>query len=450
MVATLPRQVNKIIQILQGSGYEAYAVGGCVRDLFLGKEPTDWDITTSAKPEEVKALFHHTIDTGLAHGTVTVMWDHVGYEVTTYRIDGEYEDGRHPKQVEFTSQLSADLARRDFTINAMAYNDKDGLVDLFGGQEDLERGLIRCVGNPEERFSEDALRMLRALRFSAQLGFSIDENTYAAIHALAPTIAKISKERIMAEMNKLLVSNHPEIMRDVYETGLTAVFFPEFDAMMECEQHNIHHCYTVGEHTIVSLSFVPADKNLRLTMLLHDVGKPACKTTDADGEDHFKGHAVVGAELAGKILHRLKYDNATIDTVKRYVRYHDERPTLTERGVRRAMARMGTECFPEIFLIRRADTMAQSDYYREEKLQKIEKFEEMYHQILEKNQCFQKKDLAINGRDLIDLGLKQGSAIGDLLEVLFEEVIEEPEKNTREYLLQRATEYIAGNSIPKR
>ncbi len=450
MKMLLPEDVTNIINHLQKNGHEAYAVGGCVRDLYLGKTPADWDITTAASPEEVKALFDHTIDTGIAHGTVTVMLSGVGYEVTTYRIDGEYKDGRHPEQVAFTSQLSEDLCRRDFTINAMAYNETNGLVDLFGGIEDLGKKRIRCVGCAKERFSEDALRMLRALRFSAQLDFEIEKDTYDAICELAQTIEKVSKERIMVELNKLLVSDHPERMRQVYETGLTSVFMPEFDAMMETPQNNKHHCYSVGEHTLHTLKHVSPEKNLRLAMLLHDIGKPVTKTTDEEGQDHFYKHQEVGAEMASAILHRLKYDNDTIATVKRYVRFHDERPEINERVIRRAIVRMGTSCFPEIFEIKRADVLGQSDYMREDKLKKIDAFEEMYYRFIKEGQCLQKRGLAISGNDVISLGISQGSRVGDLLAALFDEVVEHPEKNTHDVLMRRAKEYIENGNIPKR
>lgn len=450
MKMLLPENVTNIIEKLQENGHEAYAVGGCVRDLYLGKTPADWDITTSAAPLQVKELFEHTIDTGIQHGTVTVMLGKEGYEVTTYRIDGEYKDGRHPEQVQFTSLLSEDLRRRDFTINAMAYNEQQGLVDLFGGLEDLQQGIIRCVGVAQERFSEDALRMLRALRFSAQLGFEIEEATYQAIKELAPTIEKVSMERIMVELVKLLTSPHPDYMRMVYDAGLTSIFLPEFDVMMDTPQVNKHHCYSVGEHTLHTLEHVPADKVMRLSMLLHDVGKPATKTTDEAGQDHFYGHQEVGAEMAVEILRRLKFDNDTIGKVKRFVRYHDERPEVEERIVRRAIVRMGIECFPDIFAIKRADVLAQSEYKRAEKMEKIDGFEKMYEQILEKEQCVQKKDMAVTGKDVMALGISQGSQVGDLLEVLFAYVVENPEKNTKEELITLAKKYIVQGDIPKR
>lgn len=438
MNIVLPQDVIKIIERLESCGHEAYAVGGCVRDSILGKEPADWDITTSASPEEVKALFAHTIDTGIAHGTVTIMCGRCGYEVTTYRIDGEYKDGRHPESVAFTNLLSEDLRRRDFTINAMAYNQTEGLVDLFGGMQDLQDGVIRCVGEATERFSEDALRMLRAVRFAAQLGFSIDKATYDAICALAPTIARVSMERIMVELVKLLTSAHPEEMRTVYACGLTGIFLPEFDAMMETPQHTVHHQYSVGEHTIHALMAVPADRVLRLTMLFHDVAKPVCRTTDEAGNDHFYGHPEIGAEMTGQILRRLKFDNDTIRSVKRLVRFHDMRPVLQEKNVRRSIVKMGLESFPEIFAVKRADTLAQSMYMRQQKLDAIDQFEALYDRIMEKQVCVQKKDLALNGKDLLDIGIPQGKKVGEILDLLFAQVIEEPAKNTREELLAEA------------
>ena len=299
----LPAAVNMIIDVLQAHGYEGFTVGGCVRDSVLNRTPDDWDITTS-------------VDTGLQHGTVTVMVHGVGYEVTTYRIDGEYEDGRHPKEVQFTSNLTEDLKRRDFTINAMAYSKDRGLIDEFGGMNDLQRKIIRCVGDPWQRFGEDALRILRAVRFAAQLGFEIEENTKKAIVELAPTLSKISAERIQTETVKLLM--------------------PEFDAIMETPQNTPHHMYNVGEHTLKALSLTEKDRILRLTMLLHDIGKASMRTTDANGVDHFKGHGPAGKEIAKKILRRLKFDNDTIAQVTHLIYWHDYRPAPEEKAVRRS------------------------------------------------------------------------------------------------------------------
>lgn len=434
----LPENVNRIIHRLQKEGYDAYAVGGCVRDTLLGRRPKDWDITTSARPEVVKSLFSHTIDTGIQHGTVTVMLDHVGYEVTTYRIDGEYEDSRHPKEVIFTGNLVEDLKRRDFTINAMAYNDESGLVDVFEGEQDLEKGVIRCVGNAHDRFGEDALRMLRAVRFAAQLGFSIEEQTKAAVADLAPILAKVSAERIQMELVKLLTSANPQEMREVYELGLSRVFLPEFDRMMETPQHNKHHIYTVGEHTIHAMEAISADKVLRLAMLFHDIAKPLCITTDEEGQDHFKGHPQEGAKMTKEILRRLKFDNDTIGHVALFVRYHDDRPVLTATNVRRIMSRIGEENMKGLLAVKRADTLGQSMYHREEKLAYIDMMEQLYRQVLQEQQCVKKSDLALNGRDLIRMGMQPGKQLGTVLDGLFELVLEHPEWNTRERLEKEA------------
>lgn len=437
MKIALPEKVSFIINTLMRAGYEAYAVGGCVRDVMLNRTPMDWDITTSAKPHEVKQLFGHTIDTGILHGTVTVMLEQEGFEVTTYRIDGEYEDARHPKEVSFTSDLLEDLKRRDFTINAMAYNDTQGLVDAFDGVGDLKRGIIRCVGRATERFSEDALRMLRAVRFSAQLGFVLEDETRAAIVGLAPNIAKVSAERIQMELVKLLTSNHPEEISTAYETGLTAVFLPEFDRMMETAQNNPHHCYTVGEHTLMALQGIEADKVLRFTMLLHDVAKPVCRTTDENGTDHFYGHPQKGSEMARMILRRLKFDNDTTDRVSALVRWHDDNPELSPRSVRRAISRIGLERYPALFAVKRADTLAQSMYRREEKLKYLHDYEMLYQEVMEKQQCLTIKQLAVTGSDLIEAGMQPGKEIGSVLKKLLELVLEDPELNTKEKLLKQ-------------
>lgn len=438
----LPDKVKYIISQLEAAGYEAYAVGGCVRDSLIGRKPSDWDVTTSAKPHQVKAVFRHTIDTGIQHGTVTVMLDHEGFEVTTYRIDGEYEDSRHPKEVVFTANLTEDLKRRDFTINAFAYNDQSGIVDAFDGMNDLDKGVIRCVGKAAERFGEDALRMLRAVRFSAQLGFVIAEDTKAAIRELAPGLRHISAERIQAELVKLLTSDNPDYMRDAYELGITKIVLPELDTAFATAQHNPHHQYTVGEHLMQSLLHTRADKSLRIAALLHDIGKPSVRTTDEDGIDHFHGHVEVSERMAVDILKRLKFDNATIDKVQKYVRYHDYKPEPNARSVRRAINKVGAEYFPQVMEIRRADTLAQSIYQRMEKLAQIEEIERLYAEIMEKNQCISLKMLEVTGNDLIALGVPKGKRIGEILNQLLDEVLRDPETNVHEYLIEKAKELL--------
>lgn len=438
----LPEKVKQILDRLASHGYEAYAVGGCIRDSLLGRMPKDWDITTSALPAQVKDLFARTVDTGLMHGTVTVMVGKDGFEVTTYRIDGEYTDGRHPKEVIFTPSLLEDLKRRDFTINAMAYREQDGLVDAFGGAEDLAAGIIRCVGNPLDRFGEDALRMMRAVRFAAQLDFQIEGQTQEAIRRLAPDLTRISAERIQTELVKLVVSPHPEYMRQLYALGISKVVLPEFDQMMETKQNHPHHCRNVGEHTIAAMQQIAPDKTLRLAMLFHDIAKPQCKTTDADGTDHFYGHPAQSAALAEKILRRLKFDCATMDAVCGLVYWHDYNPKLNRAKVRRAIVKCGKEQYPALFAVKRADILAQSSYQRAEKLAYVDHYEKLYNTVIKERDCISLKQLAVHGRDILSLGVGQGRQVGEILKMLLELVIEDPDKNEYAYLMQAARDYL--------
>ena len=431
MKIELPRKVVLIIKNLQRYGYDAYAVGGCVRDSILNRKPEDWDITTSAKPEQVKRIFRRTVDTGIEHGTVTVLIGKDGFEVTTYRVDGLYEDGRHPKEVTFTSRLEEDLKRRDFTINAMAYNDDERLVDAFGGMRDLNYHLIRCVGDPKERFSEDALRILRAVRFSAQLAFPIEPETAEAIKSLAPNLEKISAERIQAELVKLLVSDHPERIQDACELGITKVVLPEWDDMVGVKQNTPHHKYDVAAHTVHALQNVKNDKVLRLTMLFHDMGKPVMKTTEENGRDHFKGHAIASEQIAKTVMKRLKFDNDTIRKVTKLVAYHDYRMEPTGANVRRAMHEIGVELFPYYLAVRLADTKAQSSYERRGKLENIIQIRELYRNALRNKECVTLKDLAVTGTDLINLGIAPGKKLGTLLNELLDIVIEDPAWNQK-------------------
>ncbi|MCR5775094.1 MAG: HD domain-containing protein [Lachnospiraceae bacterium] len=448
----LPENVRYIIRTLQDAGFDAYAVGGCVRDVLLGRKPADWDLTTNADPQEVKKLFRRTIDTGIKHGTVTVMLndeDHnyKGYEVTTYRIDGEYEDSRHPKEVIFTKDLGQDLERRDFTINAMAYNEQAGLVDGFDGKNDLKQHIVRAVGDPYERFEEDALRILRAYRFAAQLGFCIERETEAAAVKLKGSLRKISAERIQAELTKLICSPHPDVLFDMYKAGITGVILPEFDRCMKMDQKNRHHIYNVGEHTIRAMmvnaeySEVEFDPDtlryIRYALLFHDFGKPDAMTEDGNGARHFKGHAQISERIATEIMKRLKLDNDTINTVSALVKWHDYRPNPTEANVRKAMNRTGTDIFRLLFPVRVADTLAQSMYKREEKLSYERELMRIYIKILQDKDPITVKDLAITGKDLIEHGYEPGPDIGRKLQELLEEVLEDPKCNTREILLSR-------------
>ena len=433
----IPPGAARILRVLEDHGYEAFVVGGCVRDSLLGRNPNDWDITTSALPLQVKALFRRTIDTGLKHGTVTILMDGEPFEVTTYRVDGEYLDGRHPSEVTFTASLQEDLQRRDFTINAMAYSEKKGLQDLFGGLPDLEKGLIRSVGDPAKRFGEDALRIMRAVRFAAQLGYEVEEDTVQAMKELAPTLSKISAERIAAELEKLLVSPHPEKLKMAYECGITAVILPEFDRCMETAQNNPHHKYSVGEHTIVSIGNARPDRILRYTMLMHDMGKPSCKTTDEQGIDHFYGHQEVSAQMANDILRRLKSDNETRRSVSKLVRYHDLTCGLTGKSVRKAISLIGEDLFPLYLEVKDADTRAQSDFRFQEKMDYLEEVRLLYRKILEEGDCLSLKDLAVNGKDLIAAGMKPGREIGEVLGAMYRDVIDDPEHNNKDYLMEK-------------
>jgi tRNA nucleotidyltransferase (CCA-adding enzyme) len=449
MKLRIPHKVNDIIEELMRQGFEAYVVGGCVRDMVLGREPEDWDITTSATPHEVKKIFRRTVDTGIQHGTVTVLLDKDHFEVTTYRLDGEYEDNRHPKEVSFTSSLSEDLKRRDFTINAMAYNEKEGVIDLFGGMEDLKKGLIRCVGSAKERFDEDALRILRAVRFSAQLGFTIEQDTMEAVKSKVIHLNNISAERIRVELTKLLLSNHPERLNDLYEVGITGVVLPEFNAMMTTQQKNMHHIYSVGEHTIHAVAEVAGNVEenrfstrertiLRWTMLLHDIEKPNTLTLGKDGQNHFYGHQEKGALTAKNILRRLKFDNDTLDAVVHLIRWHDYRFILTHAGMRKAASKIGKEYMELLFEVNRADTSAKNPEHTREKFDKLEDARRIYQEIIANGECVSLKELKINGKDLIAEGMKPGRELGNILNQLLEAVLEEPQLNEKESLITLA------------
>lgn len=389
MKIQIPQHVEYIIGRLNQHGYEAYAVGGCVRDTLLGRKPGDWDITTSARPEQVKQLFRRTIDTGIQHGTVTIMMDKTGYEVTTYRIDGEYEDGRHPKQVEFTSDLLEDLRRRDFTINAMAYSHETGIVDAFGGMKDLQEKKICCVGNAMERFTEDALRILRAIRFSAQLDFAIEKDTWDAIFTIAPNIAKVSKERIQVELTKLLLSEHPEKMKEVYETGISRYVSPVF-AQLPWQKIHIP-------------AQLPAVKYVRWAAFLR----------------------LIDPEEAVQALRGLKLDNDTIGKVKTLVSWSGRRLDPQPAAVRRAMSQME----PEVW-----DALLELNEYGDD-------IRCLTEQIRSDGDCLSLKELAVKGQDLIAFGVKPGKEMGAILHSLLEHVLEYPQDNQKEILLSKIEEH---------
>lgn len=396
----IPEAVNEILQQLNHHGFEAFAVGGCVRDMLLGKIPKDWDITTSASPWQVKEIFRRTIDTGIQHGTVTVMINDAGYEVTTYRIDGEYQDGRHPKEVIFTSDLKEDLCRRDFTINAMAYSDKTGIVDEFGGMEDLKNGIIRCVGNPLDRFREDALRILRAVRFSAQLGFFIESNTMSAIAQIASNLIKISKERIQMELTKLLLSDHPEQMEMVYETGISPYISEAF--------HQINH------KMFGVVPALPRQKHIRWAVFL-------------------KNEAPDKAE---EVLKDLKMDNDTISRVHTLVSWIPHLIPEEKAKIRRIMSRMEPQLFDDLLKIK-----------KEIGRENAGKLMELTEEIRKNGDCIYLKDLAVTGKDLLETGMKPGKQVGAVLSRLLDDVLEEPGQNQRDILLERAKFYSAPASF---
>ena len=444
----MPTDVSLILDVLHDHGYEAYAVGGCIRDSILGRKPDDWDITTSATPYQVKELFKRTVDTGLVHGTVTIMIGKTGYEVTTYRIDGEYEDGRHPKEVQFTSSLTEDLKRRDFTINAMAYSEETGLIDQFGGVEDLERKMIRCVGDPMLRFGEDALRMLRAVRFAAQLGFTVEEQTRQAILELVPSLSKISSERIQVETVKLLVSPRPAMWKLAYETGITKIIMPEFDAMMktDCREDEKDGTLpkgqeTLGEYTLRSMADIENEKVLRLTMLFHKMGEAwerqkteqnVTKQDDLSQDILDQG----GAEIARKILRRLKFDNDTIHQVTKLVLWHGYHLEPCAPEIRRTINKVGETLFPLLLKVQKADILAGNPDRKKTETHRLEQVEKVYQEICRLQQCVSLKTLQVTGRDLIRAGIKPGPEMGKILEDLLEKVLENPELNDREKLLE--------------
>ncbi len=446
MNINIPKHAVSIIEKLNEHGYQAYVVGGCVRDSILGKTPADWDITTSARPDQVKALFPKTIDTGIKHGTITIMMGKEGYEVTTYRIGGNAETADNI-DVTFADSLEEDVFHRDLTINAMAYHPKEGLMDPTGGLIDLDRRIIRCVDNAADRFEEDPLRMLRVIRFAGQLNFDVDQDTLDAIKAFAPALARVSKERIQMELLKMMISDHPEVIRLAYEAGLTEVFLPEFDAMMKTAQNNPHHCYSVGEHTIRAVCLVPPNPILRLTMLFHDIGKPSAHTTDDQGIDHFQGHDKIGAKMAQQIMKRLRFDNNTTRLVTTLITYHDTRfqsaLTSGRRQLRKLLSQVTPTLFPYLLQVMHADVMAQSTYMQNHKLEQLEEAELAYKEILDAHDCLSLKELKINGNDLKALGITDGKSIGSILNTLLNMVLENPELNTYAYLEELAKKIYA-------
>lgn len=437
----MPKNVDTAINLLQSAGFEAYAVGGCVRDSLLGKTPNDWDITTSAKPEDMKSVFaeFRCIDTGIKHGTVTVVIDGEPLEITTFRLDGEYEDNRHPKSVTFTSNLGADLGRRDFTVNAMAYSKKTGTVDLFGGQNDLKNRIIRCVGDPDRRFNEDALRILRALRFASALDFEIEEKTAQSLLKNRALLGNISEERIAKELLKLVCGKGAKRILTDFAPVLFEIL-PELQPMYKNSHDNPHHCYDIYEHTLIAVESIDPEPTLRFAMLLHDCGKPAVKKFDENGVAHFYGHQRISAEISAQILARLKVSNKFRDEILFLVSNHDrwELYENTEK-MPRYLSKFGLDGVLKLLKVMRADVLAQSPEYRY-RLDQIADAEETAKNLAAQKPCLSLSELQINGRTLMDIGIPQGRKLGAVLAQLLDEVIDGVTKNTQEALTTRARE----------
>ena len=440
MKISIPDEVQIIIDTLENAGYEAYAVGGCVRDAVLGHEPEDWDICTPALPKQVMQCFpgYHIIETGLKHGTITLFICNKPYEITTYRIDGIYSDNRHPDRVEFVNDLKEDLSRRDFTVNAMAYNPNKGFVDFFGGISDINNRTIRCVGDADKRFQEDALRIMRALRFASVLGFSIETETSYAIKRNKKLLMNIAVERISAELSKLLSGVNVDEVLLSYASVIEEVI-PEIRDMIGFEQNTPYHYLDVWMHTVESIKNAPDDTALRLTMLLHDIAKPE-SYSEVDSIGHFYGHPQTSSDMAKEILSRLKYDNKTIEAVAQLILYHDTDVQPRRKHIKRWLSRIGEERFRQLLAVKRADAMAQSEKYRQEKLDTLDEILRVFKEIIEQQQCFSLKDLGISGRDLIALGVTEGVMVGKILNQLLDLIINESIENEREQLLNSARE----------
>lgn len=434
-----PKHIHMVLDRLGEAGYEACPVGGCVRDTLLGKAPADWDVCTSARPEETAAVFTdlHCIDTGAKHGTMTVVIDHHPVEITTYRTESGYADNRHPDTVSFVSSLEEDLSRRDFTINAMAFRPDGSIVDLFGGEDDLQAGLIRAVGDPESRFREDALRILRGLRFAARLDFAIEENTARAMETCRDLLHNIAPERILTELKGILIGpGAGHILREYPQIFFTVL--PELAPMEGFDQKSPYHIHDIWTHTVCAVEAAPPDPVLRLAMLFHDMGKPETFSLDETGTGHFYGHAKVSRAGAETILRRLRCDNASREAVLRLIEYHDMRPPNTKKSVRRLLAKLGETALRQVIDCWKADCADRAESVRAEHLELIGETEALLEEILAGEICFSLKDLAVNGGDILALGVEKGPEVGRTLQELFRMVLEDEVPNDRDSLLREA------------
>ena len=445
MMMNLPAGAAFVLQRLKENGFQGYVVGGCVRDSLLNRAPKDWDVCTDALPEEMQRIFRdqHVIETGLKHGTLTVMYDHEPYEVTTFRVDGEYTDHRHPDEVKFVKDVTEDLARRDFTMNAMAWSPDTGLVDAFGGQEDLHNGLIRCVGDAETRFGEDALRIMRALRFASVYGFGIAQETAAAIHARRETLAGVAAERIRVELQKLLCGKGAGDILRTYSDVLFAIL-PQLAPMHGFDQRTPYHAYDVWEHTVRAVESAPANEVLRLTMLLHDAGKPAAFTVDEQGVGHAQGHHLQSVRIAREVLTYLRVDNATRDRVLLLVEHHDWPLSADRLLLKRRLKKLGAEVLFQLIDVQCADEAGKgTELSRTVGAQKAA-IRPVLEALLAEQPCVTLRDLAVNGRDLMARGVN-GKALGEMLNWLLDEVVAERLPNERDALMAAALAHLNAN-----
>lgn len=433
----IPSSIKLALNKLHNAEYEAYVVGGCVRDALLGKVPHDWDIATSATPREIQELFNSfkQITTGLKHGTVMVVIDNELVEITTFRIDGEYSDGRRPDKVSYTTNISEDLSRRDFTINACAATESI-LIDPFGGEKDAANKLIRCVGNPVKRFTEDALRILRGIRFASVLNFNVEEKTKEAMHKCRGLLENVSQERITEEFCKTLLGNNVSKTLSEFK-DIIAYIIPEISDMIGFSQNNPYHIYNVYEHSLKAVESIESNLVLRICMFFHDIAKPQCYSIDNKNVGHFYGHPEVSAAMAEKILRRMRFSNEKILAVTELIKYHDLQIGLTSKSIKKQLSKLGKIQFRRLLKVKRADILAQSPSKAQHRLKDLDKVEEILNEIIQENSCVSLHDLAINGSDLIKIGIPEGKQIGLILYKLLEMVINEEVENNREDLIRK-------------
>ncbi len=431
----VPQYVLNVIEKLETAGFEAYAVGGCVRDCLLGKIPHDWDLTTSALPNEIENVFkeYKTVDVGSKYGTIIVIVNDHPIEITTFRTESGYFDNRHPSSVSFSKSLEDDLKRRDFTINALAYSPSKGIIDMFNGVSDLNSRIIRCVGDAKVRFEEDALRIMRALRFSATLGFSIDPETITAAFSCRRLLFNISAERIASELRRMIMANDPSHVLRIFK-GIIGIIIPELIPAFDFKQNNPYHCYDVWEHTLSAISQSQKELNVRLALLFHDIAKPACAKYDKNGVVHFYGHEAKSAEIAGAVMRRLKFDSKTIKSVCLLISYHDTLVQADRVSVKKMLNKIDVDNLRTLLKVQKADNMAKTEEANVS-LNLINQVEEILNSIISKNECFSLDTLRVNGWDLNNTGKISGIKVGAALDFLLNAVIEEKCENTRSALL---------------